>query len=205
MDEQEFRMLTREEVRDGMLRDIREECGDEVATWFERISPPCQSHSRAGERRETHTVTYDGQTIIVTHHNGSRAEVPRTSNLGRELTDALFESLRLASLAPLESAPADPARAPVLFDDDPEGDNWTPPGVEEGDTATCRRCGKAITWSFDIGNDGAGNPVVSTETGFWYGDEDGTEACIPGPDDADRYHAPTSTPTPEERGEVSRG
>lgn len=41
---------------------------------------------------ETHTVTYDGQTITV-DGAGRRTVLARTSDLGRELTDALTDAL----------------------------------------------------------------------------------------------------------------
>lgn len=49
------------------------------------------------------------------------------------------------------------------------------------ETGTCGRCGRAIVWEFDNDED---------SYGMWFTVEHGTDACIPGPNDEDRYHSP---------------
>lgn len=51
---------------------------------------------------------------------------------------------------------------------------------EQGEVATCGRCGRSIIWEFDDELD---------PYGFWY-DERGIEACTPTANDEDQYHQP---------------
>lgn len=62
-----------------------------------------------------------------------------------------------------------------------QGDKALP---SDGEEAECIRCGRRVIWEFDC--DIEGNQ--STQHGFWYDAERGTEACTPGPNDEDNYH-----------------
>lgn len=97
------------------------------------------------------------------------------------------------------TAPASESRQPVPFDDDPSGDNWTPPGITDGTEATCRRCGRRIAWGFDVESDENRDPVTSGEHGWWYDTERAEPTCTPGPGDVDRWHSPEPIPTTDPR------
>lgn len=146
----------------------------------------------------------DGREVLLVFSDGSGTMQPIRDAAGAwrvgylnadgtqpDMREAEYGWLPRTSLVPVRVLPSPPP-----FEDDPDGDNWHPADVADYAEATCRRCGEPIMWLFDEAADGP-EPL---DTGWWYAMPLGTEACTPGLDDTDRYHAPTTTPPPSERG-----